>query len=124
MVRFSDRFSQCAFSAIACDAAFVAIAGATLMFAFSFNPGLALKIGAGIALAFSVGLIYRMSELRKKGICQTEIWQFMKPEELPHEGPAIRHAQAKLEEILLRFSKGAAGVAAALAGAAFVITLN
>jgi hypothetical protein len=119
-----DRFDQCAFSAIACDAAFVVIAAATLMFAFSFEPSLALKIGAGIALAFSLRLIYRLAQLRKKGICHTEIWQFMEPDELPHEASTIRRAQERLEEILLRFAKGASGVAAALSGAAFIITLN
>jgi len=119
-----DRFSECAFSAVVCDAAYVAIAIATLMFAFSFNPALALKIGAGVALAFSLRLIYRASQLQKKGICHTEIWQVMEPHELPHEASAIRRAQERLEEIFLRFAKGASGAAAALAGAAFVITLN
>jgi hypothetical protein len=124
MFRYSDRFAQCAFAAIACDAVFVLIAATTLMFVFSFNPALALKIGAGVALAFSLRLIYRMYQLRKQGICHTEIWQFMKPDELPHEASAIRHAQERFEEILLRFAKGASAVAVVLSGAAFVITLN
>jgi hypothetical protein len=124
MFRYSDRFAQCAFSWIACDAAFVVIAAATLMFAFSFNPALALKIGAGIALAFSLRLIYRLSQLYKKGICHSEIWQLMEPNELPHEAPAIRRAQERLETMLLRFAKGATGVSIALFGAAFLITLN
>lgn len=119
-----DRFSECAFSSTACDAAFVFIAAVTLMFAFSFDPALALKIGAGIALVFSLRLIHRLNELQKKGICQTEVWQFMEPDELPREASAIRQAQERLEEILLRFAKGASAVAAALFGAAFVITLN
>lgn len=124
MSGFSDRFAQCAWSATVCDAAFVFMAGLILMFAFSFNPALALKIGAGVALVFTLRLIHRLNELQKKGICQTEIWQFMEPEELPHGASAIRQAQERLEEILLRFAKGAAAVSAALFGTAFVITLN
>lgn len=119
-----DQFSKCAFCATACDAAFVSIAVATLMFAFSFDPALALKIGASVALVFCLRLIYRLSQLRKNGICQTDIWQVMEPHELPHEAPAIRRAQEGMEEILLRFAKGASAVSVALFGAAFLITLN
>ena len=122
--RYSDRFAQCAFATVACDAAFVLIAAATLMYVFSFNPALALKIGAGIALAFSLRQIYRWSQLHRKGICHTEFWQVMEPDELPQEASAIRTAQERLEEILLRFAKGASGVSAALFGAAVLITLN
>lgn len=119
-----DRFAQCAFVSIACDAAIGVIAAATLMYVFSPDPALALKIGAGIALAFSLRLIYRLAQLHKKGLCHTEFWQVMAPEELPREAPAIRRAQERLEDILLRFAKGASGVSVALFGAAFVITLN
>lgn len=121
---FSDRFSQCALSLIACDAAFVFMAAMILMFAFSSDPALALKIGAGVALVFSLRLIHRLAQLQKKGICQTEVWQFMEPDELPRGASAIRRAQERMEEILLRFAKGASAVAAALFGTAFVITLN
>ncbi len=119
-----ERFSQCAFSAMICDTAFVAIAGAILMFAFSFNLRLALTLGAGVSLAFCLRLIYRWSQLQKKGVCQTEIWQIMEPDELPREAPAIRGAQDRMEELLLRFAKGAAGVTVALAGPAFLMSLN
>jgi hypothetical protein len=121
---YSDRFGQCAFVSVACDAAFVVIAAAILMFAFSFNPALALKIGAGIALAFALRLIYRLAQLSRKGVCHTELWQIMEPDELPHEAQAIRWAQQRLEVLLLRFAKGASAVSVALFAAAFVITLN
>jgi hypothetical protein len=124
MFRYSDRFAQCAFASVACDAAFVVIAAAILMFAFSFNPPLALKIGAGIALAFALRLIYRQVQLSRKGVCHTELWQLMEPDELPREAQGIRRAQQGLEDILLRFAKGASAVSVALFAAAFVITLN
>jgi hypothetical protein len=124
MFRYSDRFAQCAFASVACDAAFVLIAAAILMYVFSFDPALALKIGAGVALAFSLRLIYRLSQLHRKGICHTEFWQVMEPDELPHEAQAIRNAQERLEDILLRFAKGASAISVALFAAAFVITLN
>jgi len=119
-----DRFAQCAFSWIACDAVLIFVAAATLMFAFSFDPVLALKIGAGIALAFSLRLIHRLSQLHRKGICHTEVWQLMRPEELPREAPAIRDAQERLETMLLRFAKGASGVSVGLFGSAFLMSLN
>lgn len=119
-----DRFSQYAFSTTACDAAFVAIAGAMLMYAFSADAALALTVGAGVALAFCLRLIHRVSRLQEKGICHTELWQTLEPDELPHEASAIRRAQARMEEILLRFAKGASAVSAALFGAAFVLSLN
>ncbi len=124
MNRFSDRFSQCAFSAIVSDAAFVVIAGVTLMFAFSFNPALALNIGGGIALIFSLRLIHQLSKLQKEGICQTDVWQFMEPNELPHDAFGIRRAQDQLENLLLRFAKGASAVSIAMFVAALLITLN
>lgn len=119
-----DRFAQCAFVSIACDAAFSLIAAATLMFAFSFNAALALKIGGGVALIFALRLILRLAQLQKKGICQTEIWQFMEPDELPRDASAIQRARDRLEDLLLRFAKGASAVSVAFFGAAFLITLN
>jgi hypothetical protein len=124
MFRYSDRFAQCAFASVACDAAFALISAATLMFVFSFDPSLSLKIGAGIALAFALRLIWRLSSLQTKGICHSEFWQIMEPDELPQGAPAIQSAQDRLEEILLRFAKGGAGLSALLFGVAFVITLN
>lgn len=121
---FSDRFSECAFCAIACDAAITFVAAATLMVAFSFNFALALKIGAGVALIFSLRLIHRLVQLQKQGICQTEVWQLMEPSELPRDAFGIQRARDRLEEILLRFAKGASAISVALFGAAFLITLN
>jgi hypothetical protein len=120
----SDPFSRCAFSATVCDAAFVTIAAATLLYAFGSNPALALTLAGGAAFAFCLRLIHQWSQLRTNGICRTEIWQAMAPDELPHEAPAIRQAQARMEDMLLRFAKGASAVSAALFGGAFLLSVN
>lgn len=119
-----DRFSECALFVIGCDAAFAAIAAAISMFAFSFDPYLALNIGAGIALFFCLRLIWRWSQVQKKGVCHTMIWQIMDPEELPREARAIHNAQDRMEELLLRFAKGSSAVSIALCSAAILISLN
>lgn len=124
MKGFSDRFSQCALCATVGDAAIAFLAGLILMVAFRSEPALALKVGAGVALAYCLRLIYRLAKLQEKGICHTEIWQFIPPDELPHGASAIRQAQERMEYILLRFAKAASAVATVLFGAAFLITLN
>ena len=52
-----DRLAQFAFSLTLRDASFVALAAVTLMVGFSFDPPLALVIGAHVALMFSLFLL-------------------------------------------------------------------
>ena len=119
-----DQFAKCAVLSTACDAASVSVAGAILMYAFSYDPALALKLGAFIALLFCLSMIYRLAALQKRGVCQTDIWRALEPHELPYGTQALRHAQDRLEEILLRFAKGASGTSAALFGSALLVSLN
>jgi hypothetical protein len=120
----SDPFSRCVFSTTACDAAFVTIAATALLYVFGSNPALALTLAGGMALAFCLRLIHQWSRLRADGICRTEIWQAMTPDELPHEAPAIRQAQERMEDMLLRFAKGASAASVALFGGAFLLSVN
>lgn len=109
-----DRFAQYAFSVTARDASFVALAATTLMVGFSFNPPLALVIGAHIALLFSLVLLYRVTVLTDERIKRTEPWRGLEPEERPRGDFALPRARVLLEETLLRFSKSAAGIACTL----------
>jgi hypothetical protein len=109
-----DRFAQFAFSTALRDASFVALAAVTLMVGFSFNPPLALVIGAHVALIFSLLLLYRVTILTDERVKRTEAWRGLEPHERPHGDSALAIAHDRLEEVLLRFSKTAAGVACTL----------
>jgi hypothetical protein len=115
-----DRFAQFAFSLTLRDASFVALAALTLMLGFSFNPPLALVIGAHIALIFSLTLLYRVSLLTDERVRRTEAWRVLEPHERPHGEFALAAAHQRLEEVLLRFAKTSAGVACTL----FVLSLG
>lgn len=109
-----DRFAQFAFSVTLRDASFVALAAITLMVGFSFDPPLALVIGAHIALGFSLFLLYRVAVLTEERVKRTESWRGLEPHERPRGDFALARAREGLQEVLLRFSKSAAGLASTL----------
>ncbi len=93
-----DRFAQFAYSTILRDASFVALAAATLMVGFSFNPPLALVIGAHIALIFSLILLYRVTILTEAHVRRSEAWRGLEPHERPRGDFALAIARERLEE--------------------------
>jgi hypothetical protein len=117
-------FHRFALATIARDAAFVALAAATLMVGFSFAPALALAIGANIALVFSLGLVLRAACLREDRIERTEVWRILRPHERPIGDEGRRSARDDLQEVLLRFAQAAAGVAIVLYTTSLLISLN
>lgn len=119
-----DQLAKCAVLSTACDAAFVAVAAAILMYAFSYDPALALKLGAFIALLFCLSMIYRLAALQKQGVRQTDIWRSLQPHELPYGAHALSQAQNRMEKMFLRFAKGASGISATLFGLALLVSLN
>ena len=118
-----DRFAQFAFSLTLRDASFVALAATTLMVGFSFDPPLALVIGAHVALIFSLILLYRVTRLTDERMKRTEPWRVLEPHERPRGDFALVLAHDRLEEVLLRFSKSAAGVACGLFSASIGYSL-
>ena len=76
-------FRQFAFYTVARDAAFVALAAATMMVGASFEPPLAFKIGATVALIFSIGLLIRAYLLTEERFLRSEAWRALRPEERP-----------------------------------------
>jgi len=117
-------FRRFAIATIARDTAFVALAAATLMLAFSFAPALAFVIGADIALVFAIGLVLRAACLSDDRIERTEAWRILTPQERPAGDAARRSARDDLQQVLLKFAKAASGVAILLYTASLCISLN
>lgn len=99
----STRF---ALFTLARDSAFVMLAAATLMVGFSFDPSLAFKIGATVALIFSLGLLIWAYFLTEERFLRSEAWSALRLDERPPGTQGPRLARAQLEELLLRFAKG------------------
>lgn len=117
-------FRRFAFFTVARDATFVALAAAMLMLGFSFEPPLAFKIGATVALLFSLLLLTRSYFLTEERFLRSEAWSALKPEERPAGNHGRRLAQALLEELLLRFAKAASGIASILYCSAMVLAAS
>lgn len=117
-------FRHFAFFTVARDASFVTLAAATLMLAFSFEPPLAFKIGATVALIFSIGLLIRSYFLTEERFLRSEAWRSLRPDERPIGDHAQRLARAQLEVLLLRFAKGASGVAGLLYCSALLLAAS
>ncbi len=115
-------FRRFAFFTVARDSCFVALAAATMMVGASFEPALAFKIGATIALIFSFGLLIRSYLLTEERFLRSETWRALRPDERP-AGEHGRHwARAQLEELLLRFAKASSAIAGLLYCSALVLS--
>jgi hypothetical protein len=119
-----DAFHRFAFFTTARDASFVALAAATLMLAFSFEPALACFVGGNVALIFTLGLLLRVACLSDERIVRTEVWRILTPQERPVDETERRQARDDFQELLLRFAKAAAGIAVALFGSALTLSLS
>jgi hypothetical protein len=117
-------FRRFAFFTVARDAGFVTLAAATLMLAFSFEPPLAFKIGATVALVFSIGLLLRSYLLTEERFLNSEAWRALRPNERPIGHHEQHLARAQLEELLLRFAKAASGVAGFLYVSALLLSAS
>lgn len=94
------------------------------MVTFSFDLTVAFRIGADVALLFSLGLIAWQRQLTDERIVRTAAWRLLRPGERP-AGAAGRHrARTNLEESALRFAKASSLVAIALSGSALMISVE
>jgi len=116
-------FRRFAFFTIARDTSFVTLAAVLLMIAFSFEPPLAFKVGATVALVFSIGLLIRSYLLTQEIFLRSEAWYALRPDERPIGESEQQLARAQLKELLLRFAKTSAGIAGILYGAALVLSI-
>jgi hypothetical protein len=113
-----------AFYTLARDASFVAVAAATMMVAASFEPALSFKIGATVALTFSLALLARLFFLTDERYLHSEAWQALRPEERPAGENGQKFARAQLEELMLRFAKASAGIAGILYSSALMLSVG
>jgi hypothetical protein len=116
-----DTFARFAFFTIAHDAGVSAFAGGILMLAYSFNPPLALVLGASVAMFFAVVMLIRALFLTEDRIVSTEPWQVMEPEQRPVGDAGRAGACDRLETMLLAAAKNAAGIASVMFGLGLLI---
>jgi hypothetical protein len=112
-----------AFYTLARDASFVTLAGALTMVAASFDPPLAFKIGATVALLFSLLLLARNYFMTEERFLRSEAWRSLRPEERPAGDSGPRIAREELRELMLRFAKTASAIAGIMYGAALVLSV-
>lgn len=112
-----------AFFTLARDASFVALAGVLMMVAFSFEPPLAFKIGATVALLFALLLLARSYFMTEERFLRSEVWRALTPDERPAGEHGRALAQAEMRHLMLRFARAAAAAAIVLYASALVVTL-
>ena len=117
-------FQRLAAFTIARDMSFVALAGGTLMVAFSFHLPLAFAIGASVALLLSVMLLTRAGRLTEERLVRSEPWRALAPDERPKGELALRQARDNYEDLLFHVAKSAAGNAVLLFVAALVVSFG
>jgi hypothetical protein len=118
-----ESFNRYAFFTLTRDAAFFALAAATLMVGFSFDPPLAFDIGAHVALTFALILLIRAVWIDENRIIRSEPWVGLDQHERPAGVAGVRGACDQMELLLLRFAKTAAGLAGALYGTSMIASL-
>ena len=118
-----NPFARFACFTVARDAGFVMLAGGLVMICVSMQPVLALKIGATIALIFSVGLVARAHFLTEERLERSEVWRALPEVERPPGEDGRRWALGYFEGLLLRAAKRASACAGALYCTALVVGL-
>ena len=116
-----DTFARYAFFTIARDASVSAFAAGILMIAYSFNPPLALVLGASVAMFFAGVMLVRALFLTEDRVAATEPWQVMEPDQRPIGDAGRAVACERLETMLLGAAKNAAGIASVMFGLGLLI---
>ena len=109
---------------LARDASFFLLAAVTLMVGFSFEPPLAFKIGATVALIFTVVMLIRSYLLTQERFLRSEVWRGLAPDERPAGEHGLRIARDYMQELMLRFAKSSSAVAGVLYGSALVLSVS
>jgi hypothetical protein len=117
-----DTFARLAFFTIARDASVAALAGGILMVAYSFNPPLALVIGASVAMFFAGIMLVRAFFLTEHRVVSTEPWLIIAPDERPAGDTGISYARDRLESLLLGAAKTASGLASVMFGLGLLLS--
>lgn len=118
-----EAFRREAFIAINRDTAVLILTGGLIMAAFSFRLDIAFCAGASIALTFAVVLVFKVGALTEERVLRSEAWRALPPDERPRGHDGRRLARDSLEDLQLRFAKGAAGIAVLFYATALVTSL-
>ena len=113
-----------AFYTLVRDTSFVTLAGAMMMVGASFDPPLAFKIGASVALIFALSLIGRSVRLNDERFRRCEAWLALRPDERPQGEHGFQLAKDRFSFLLLRFAKASAGIACLLFGLALIGSMH
>lgn len=103
------------------DASLFGVAALMLMIGFSFEPALALDLGATVALTFAVVQLFRYARLTEDRFRHSEVWQSLRPDERPAGGYGVRVAHGAMRLLMLRFAKTASGTAVVMYGSGLVL---
>jgi hypothetical protein len=117
-------FERVARAIVIRDVSFIALAGGTLMVAFSFHMPLAFAVGASAALLASVALLTRARRLGERGLTRSEPWWALAPEYRPQGEDEFALARRNYDDLLCRAAKAAAGYAVLLFVAAMVASFS
>jgi hypothetical protein len=117
-----DTFARFAFFTIARDASCGALAAGILMVAYSFDPPLALVIGATIAMFFTAVMLVRALVLTEHRVVSTEPWLVMEPHERPVGDAGLACAKDRLQTMLLGAAKTASGIASVMFGLGLLLS--
>lgn len=99
---------------------FLAVLAAVLLIVLNdIEPATALLIAANFALIYAVVLVIRANRLDEREVVRTACWRTVPPRRRPPGEVGPRLARAALEEVWLRFAKGAAAVAIVLCTLAY-----
>ena len=109
-----DTFARFAFFTVARDAFFAVLAGMVLMIGCSFDPPLALVIGASIAMLYTIVMLTRAFSLTEEKLSSDNHWLEIKPDERPDGAVGLTFARLRLQIAMLGAAKNAAGIASAM----------
>jgi hypothetical protein len=114
-----DSFRDSAFYLMVWQS-FLAVLTAVLLIVLNdIEPATALLIAANFALIYAVVLVIRANRLDEREVVRTACWRTVPPRRRPPGEVGPRLARAALEEVWLRFAKGAAAVAIVLCTLAY-----
>jgi hypothetical protein len=116
-----QEFCRVAFYETVWRASLGMVATVILMVCFRAEPTIAFLIGGHVALLFVATMIVHAAVLANGNIELSEPWLSLDPGERPVGAPERQWAQRYLIELMIRFARGGAALAIALAGLALLM---
>jgi hypothetical protein len=102
-------------------ATLVSLVAIVLMTTSGLSLGVALLVGAHVALLFSLGLMFWVDWLDESRIAKIDAWRMLTPGQRPAGVAGRRWARRCHKEVGLQFAKAGSVIAVALATSALVL---